>query len=70
MSNAFLQRVYLAGYKGHVMPRWLRRIVARSTLHHAWLSGFTGCFSEGGVSYGPPNPYGRDDSSVTASDRN
>lgn len=60
MSDAFLLRVYLAGYRGRVMPRWLRRIAARSALHRAWLSGFTGWFDEGGISYGPANPYGRD----------
>ena len=60
MSDAILLRVYLAGYRGRVMPRCLRRIAARSALHRAWLSGFTGCFDEGGISYGPANPYGRD----------
>lgn len=26
------QRVYLAGYSGRVLPRWLRRLAARSAL--------------------------------------
>jgi hypothetical protein len=30
------------GYQGVVLPPWLRRIIARSELHEAWLSGFTG----------------------------
>lgn len=50
-------RVYLAGHSGRVMPRWLRRLVARSTLHRARLSGFNGCFEQDGVRYGPVNPY-------------
>ena len=51
------QRVYLAGYSGRVLPRWLRRLAARSALHRVWLSGFTGCFEQDGVRYGPANPY-------------
>ncbi len=39
------------------MPRWLRRAVARSELHSAWLSGFHGRFEERGVKYGPARPY-------------
>ena len=54
--NLYL-RVYLAGYSGRVLPRWLRRLVARSALHRAWLSGFTGYFEQDGVRYGPANPY-------------
>ena len=41
--NLYL-RVYLGGHSGRVMPRWLRRIAARSELHRAWLCGFNGCF--------------------------
>jgi|GEM_PF-5552685 len=54
--NLYL-RIYLAGHSGRVMPRWLRRIAARSELHRVWLSGFTGCFEQDGVRYGPANPY-------------
>lgn len=39
------------------MPRWLRRLAARSELHRAWLCGFNGCFEQHGVRYGPVNPY-------------
>ena len=54
--NLYL-RIYLAGHSGRVMPRWLRRIAARSELHRAWLCGFNGCFEQDGVRYGPANPY-------------
>ena len=54
--NLYL-RIYLAGHSGRVMPRWLRRLVARSELHRAWLCGFKGCFEQDGVRYGPANPY-------------
>ena len=54
--NLYL-RIYLARQSGRVMPRWLRRLAARSALHRDWLSGFTGCFEQDGVRYGPANPY-------------
>lgn len=51
------QRAYLAGYSGRVLPRWLRRLAARSAVQRAWLSGFTGCSEQDGVRYGPANTY-------------
>ncbi len=51
------QRVYLAGYSGRAVPRWLCRLAACGALHRAWVSGFTGCFEQDGVRYGPANPY-------------
>lgn len=58
MKTAILHRAYLYGYSRNVLPAWFRRIVARSELHRAWLSGFNGCFIENGTRYGPSNPYG------------
>lgn len=58
MSNAVLHRIYLYGYQRGYLPRWMRRIIARTELHRAWLSGYHGRFEEAGVSYGPANPYG------------
>ena len=44
MQNHFLHRIYLWGYGRRVMPRWLRRAIARSEIHRAWLSGRDGFF--------------------------
>lgn len=55
MSNAVLHRIYLYGYQRGDLPRWMRRIIARTELHRAWLSGYHGRFEEAGVSYGPAN---------------
>jgi len=57
MKNAILHRVYLHGYQQYILPRWLRRTLARTEFHRAWLSGFHGRFEEDGVMYGPANPY-------------
>jgi hypothetical protein len=51
-------RIYLAGHRRWVMPRWLRRFIARSNIHRAWFLGFNGYFEEGGISYSLSNPYG------------
>lgn len=50
-------RIYMAGYGGWVIPRFIRRMFARSEAHRAWLSGFTGCFNQADVRFGPANPY-------------
>ncbi|PZX51239.1 hypothetical protein LX76_03280 [Cereibacter changlensis] len=50
-------RFYAAGHCRRVMPRRLRRLLARTGLHRAWLSGYLGCFCEDGIKYGPANPY-------------
>lgn len=57
MKSAILHRVYLHGYQQCILPRWLRRTLARTGFHRAWLSGFHGRFEEAGVMYGPANPY-------------
>ena len=57
MRRQFLHRIYLAGYAGKRAPRWLRRVLGRTELYQAWLSGVHGCFEEAGVSYGPANRY-------------
>lgn len=48
---------YLRGHGGSEMSRFMRRLIARSELHRAWLVGSLGYFEEGGVTYGPCNPY-------------
>lgn len=55
-----LMVTYLQGHTGFEMSRFMRfmrRMIARSELHRAWLLGSLGYFEEGGVSYGPCNPY-------------
>lgn len=39
-------RFYLAGYSGLLLPRAMRRLLARTNLHRAWLSGDMGVFTE------------------------
>jgi hypothetical protein len=48
---------YGRGHGGYKMPRFTRRLIARSELHRAWLLGSLGYFQQDGVSYGPCNPY-------------
>lgn len=57
VRNSMLLRIYLMGYSGKTMPRIIRKALCRSEIHRAWLTGAKGFFTEGGVSYGPANPY-------------
>ncbi|MCF7701549.1 hypothetical protein [Loktanella sp. M215] len=56
MTSIYL-RAYLHGYARQPAPRWLRRVIARSEIHRAWLAGWLGYFEQDGVSYGPAFPY-------------
>lgn len=58
MTNHFLQRIYLWGYGGGQMPRWLRHLIAGSEIHRAWVLERDGFFVENGIQYGPANAYG------------
>lgn len=49
-------RLYLAGYSGWIMPRKLRRLIAGSEVHRAWLIGHLGFFDEDGRHFGPASP--------------
>ncbi len=49
---------YLAGYSGWSMPRLLRKLIAGSEIHRAWLLGWLGYFSQDGTAFGPALPYG------------
>ena len=46
--NNFLSNIehhaYLFGYKGRILPRFIRKIFARSGLHKSWLAGHMGAF--------------------------
>jgi hypothetical protein len=55
--KAIYHRVYLAGYSGWHMPRFMRRQIAGTELHRAWLLGSLAYFEEGGTAFGPANPY-------------
>ncbi|MCZ4354154.1 hypothetical protein O4H61_16675 [Roseovarius aestuarii] len=57
MNDAVLHRIYLFAYDGWEAPRWMRRRMARTDFHRAWLCGYHGWFEEAGVKYGPANPY-------------
>ena len=57
MRQDILQNFYLQGYQGIIWPRWLRRCIAGTEIHRAWLLGHLGFFSEARVSYGPCAPY-------------
>lgn len=37
-------RFYLLGYSGYLLPRSLRRLLARTKVHRAWLAGDMGIF--------------------------
>lgn len=41
-------RFYILGYKGVCLPRRLRKLIARTSWHRAWLSGHMGIFIEDG----------------------
>ncbi|MCY4316722.1 MAG: hypothetical protein OXC66_11505 [Roseovarius sp.] len=48
MADKILLRVYLWGYSGQTLPRWMRRFLARTSLHQAWFLGFAGFFKQDG----------------------
>lgn len=41
-SSGFLDFAFHVGYQGFVFPRSIRRLFAKSAIHRAWFSGFTG----------------------------
>ncbi|MBS1303425.1 hypothetical protein [Loktanella sp. SALINAS62] len=55
--TSIYHRAYLHGYARQPAPRWLRRFIARSEIHRAWLAGYLGFFESDGVAYGPAYPY-------------
>ena len=50
-------RAYLAGHAQLALPHRLRKAIAGSELHRAWLVGFLGFFEQDGLAYGPAHPY-------------
>ena len=57
IRDQILQRVYMMGYAGHVLPRLVRSAIAGSAIHRAWFLGYTGHFEEMGICHGLANPY-------------
>ena len=57
IKQSVAHRLFMAGYAGRTMPRWIRHIIAGSTLHRAWFLGQTRHFEEMGTRYGLANPY-------------
>lgn len=57
LRSRLLHQMYLAGYSGHELPRWLPLLLAGSCWHRAWLLGRLGFFVENGTGYGPANTY-------------
>jgi hypothetical protein len=41
-SRSFFEFIFMLGYQQREFPRWFRRLVGRTELHRAWLSGYTG----------------------------
>ena len=58
MMQSIYLRAYLAGYAGRHIPRSIRRLIAGTEFHRAWLLGSMGFFEQGGGRYGPAYPYG------------
>jgi len=46
MINKLNFKIYMYGYKGHSIPRIIRRLFAKSEFHRSWLSGYKGIFNE------------------------
>jgi hypothetical protein len=45
-------RFYMHGYYGNVLPRMVRRLIARTMFHRGWLAGHMGVFEQSGVRHG------------------
>ena len=41
-SSSLHELIFHLGYQGWMPPRSFRKVIARSSFHRAWLSGFTG----------------------------
>ena len=41
-SRSIGEFAFFLGYNHFRLPKWFRRLVARSEIHRAWLGGYTG----------------------------
>lgn len=44
LKKDLLLSIYLKGYEGYRPPRWVRRLLAKTEIHHAWLAGYMHVF--------------------------
>lgn len=51
-SGSLVSRMYFLGYAGLSLSRGIRRLIAGSTLHRAWMNGHMGLFEEAGRPHG------------------
>lgn len=52
VTGLFEHWAYMQGYRGKVLPRAVRKLCAKSTLHRAWLAGHLGIFEQGNKRFG------------------
>lgn len=57
MLDRLYMDLYLRGLHGWIMPRSLRRLIAGTACHRAWLMGHLGYFEQDGIAFGPANRY-------------
>lgn len=46
LSTAIAHCFYMRGYRQLAIPRAIRRMLARTGFHRAWLAGWHGCFTD------------------------
>ena len=51
------REAYILGYSGRLVPRLIRKLLARTGIHRAWQAGYNGCFTQDGIKYGLANPF-------------
>ena len=59
ITNSLYHRIYLLGWRGWIMPRYLRKLIAHSEIHRSWFLGYNAYFEEDGVAYGLARPYAK-----------
>jgi hypothetical protein len=52
LMRPIYHQCYLHGYYGNLPSRWLRKLLAKSTFHRAWLAGHMGIFGQEGAQFG------------------
>lgn len=52
MWATILSQLYLLGYKQWMAPRAVRRLMAGTIVHRAWLAGNMGLYESEGEKYG------------------
>jgi hypothetical protein len=51
-QNYLNYRFYIAGIHQVIIPRYIRRLFAKTLLQRAWLNGLLGLYIEDGVRFG------------------